>query len=240
MHGQSDIKQLTRRVLHSFGYTISRVPESDIDLETIHAAFSEFTMISKDLYIDNLSVAKAVHDIDGAVVECGVWRGGMIAGLARILGPNRMYHLFDSFQGLPEAKTIDGEKAVRWQKDVEAPDYFDNCSVPADFARQAMDRAGVPYALHEGWFDQTVPAFAQQHKDKVALLRLDGDWYESTWCCLEHLFPLVCQQGVVIIDDYYYWDGCSRAVHDYLSKTQSVSRVFTSPHGVAYIVKQDV
>jgi O-methyltransferase len=75
--------------------------------------------------------------------------------------------------------------------------------------------------------------------NEIALLRLDGDWYESTMDCLKYLFPKVVQKGIIIIDDYFTWEGCSKAVHDYLSSIKSTSRIYTSPGGVCYIIKQD-
>ena len=74
--------------------------------------------------------------------------------------------------------------------------------------------------------------------DGVRLVRLDGDWYDSTIVCLEHLYPLVADGGVIIIDDYFDWDGCCRAVHDHLSRTGSSDRLRTSrADEFAYIIK---
>jgi Macrocin-O-methyltransferase (TylF) len=70
----------------------------------------------------------------------------------------------------------------------------------------------------------------------IAVLRLDGDWYDSTMLCLEHLFPLVVPGGLMLIDDYYTWDGCARAVHDYLSREQAAGRIEKTSGGVTYIV----
>ncbi len=101
-----------------------------------------------------------------------------------------------------------------------------------------MDMSGVKYKCIKGWFSETL-------KDvtgigEIALLRLDGDWYESTMDCLVALFPKVIENGIIIIDDYYAWTGCSRAVHDYLSSAQSASRIYMTPQGIAYIVKKEL
>ena len=71
------------------------------------------------------------------------------------------------------------------------------------------------------------------------MLRLDGDWYDSTMQCLEALVPLVAEGGTIIIDDYYAWDGCARAVHDYLSRNDLPYRI-KSLYGNygAYMVKR--
>jgi len=96
----------------------------------------------------------------------------------------------------------------------------------------------VDYKIIKGWFDQSVGS--NPPGEAIAVLRLDGDWYESTMVCLEKLFPLVKEGGLVIIDDYFAWDGCSRAVHDYLSRIQSTSRIRQSPAGLAYLVKNEI
>ena len=73
------------------------------------------------------------------------------------------------------------------------------------------------------------------------MLRLDGDWYESTICILENLYDKVAANGLILIDDYYDWDGCSRAVHDFLSDQKLPERIRQSRYGgVAYIVKESL
>jgi hypothetical protein len=197
--------------------------------------YRSFTMIDESSYAANLEIARKSRKISGDVVECGVWRGGMIAGIAELLGTEKNYHLYDSFEGLPEAKEIDGKGAIDWQKNTSGDFYFDNCKAEIEFAEKAMNQTGAKYSCYKGWFCDTLPKNQITH---ISLLRLDGDWYDSTMDCLKHLFPKVVKGGVVLIDDYHTWDGCSRAVHDYLSSVQSTSRV-SSHKGVAYIIKND-
>jgi hypothetical protein len=186
--------------------------------------FRDLTMIPPDAYVDNLRLAKRIRDIDGCVIECGVWRGGMSAGLAMVLGQHREYFLFDSFEGLPPAQEIDGPAAFEWQRNMSAPDYYDNCSAPVEFATNAMRRAGATsFHLVKGWFRETLPRF--QPPSPIALLHLDADWYESTIVCLDHLFDRVAPGGLIVVDDYYTWDGCSRAVHDFLSRRSAIERI---------------
>ena len=183
-------------------------------------------MVRPESYIDNMRIAERLRkaNLQGCVLECGVWRGGMIAGLVTLLGSERDYFLFDSFEGLPPAKQVDGEGALRWQANTGVAEYFDNCSAPPEFASEAMRIAGArSFSLIKGWFNETVPKF--KPPSPIALLRLDGDWYESTMVCLVHLFDEVAPGGIVILDDYYTWDGCCRALHDFLSKRSAVERV---------------
>ena len=98
-------------------------------------------------------------------------------------------------------------------------------------AKPEMERI----TICKGLFDATVASF---EAEPIAMLRLDGDWYESTLVCLENLWPHVVADGLVIIDDYYTWDGCARAVHDYLSRIRATSRIRMSRiASVCYIVK---
>jgi hypothetical protein len=203
----------------------------------VYEKFREFTMISRETYVNNLSLASMVAAVPGCVVECGVWRGGMSAGLATILGANRKYFLFDSFEGLPPAKEIDGSAALSWQLNKESPMYHDNCTAGEEFAGRAMTLSGArSFQLVKGWFDQTLPSF--HLPEPIALLRLDGDWYDSTMVCLNSLFDLVAPNGLIILDDYHTWDGCSRALHDFLSQHSAVERIH-SLDNICYLRKAD-
>lgn len=159
----------------------------------------------------------------------------MCAGIATVLGPQRQYFLCDSFEGLPPAKEIDGAAALAWQQATAAPTYHDNCSAGIEFAERAMTLAGVKrFQLVKGWFDQTLPSLGLE--EPIALLRLDSDWYESTMTCLDSLFDRVVAKGIVVVDDYYTWDGCSRAVHDFLSRRSATERI-ASHGGVCFLQK---
>jgi O-methyltransferase len=200
-------------------------------------ALAAYTMVPRGTYLKNLLLVDQFRFVAGAVVECGTWKGGMIAGIATTLGPERSYHLFDSYQGLPPAKEIDGPAAQRWQADTDGAQYHDNCTASAEDARAAMRLSGATDVhIVPGWFEETLAA--PDLPEPIAILRLDGDWYDSTMTCLEALFPRVVQGGIVILDDYYYWDGCSRAVHDYLSRHQSVSRISQFRDEVVYLHKR--
>ncbi|HET6253720.1 MAG TPA: TylF/MycF/NovP-related O-methyltransferase [Puia sp.] len=231
------MKRAIKKVIEKSGYVLHKAGE-DTGLEAIYGEFGNFTMISRSLYAENLRVARMyANEIEGDVVECGVWRGGMSAGLARVLGDKRKYYLFDSFEGLPAAKDIDGADAKQWQGDTKSETYYDNCKAEIGFAETAMQKAGVSFELIKGWFSETLSKFTADNA--IALLRLDGDWYESTMDCLTNLYPKVASKGVIIIDDYFTWEGCSKAVHDYLSSIKSSSRIHTSAGGVCYIIKND-
>jgi O-methyltransferase len=203
-------------------------------LAAIHEKYSAFTMVSRRDYILNLELAETVRTVPGAIVECGVWRGGMIAGIAEILGESRDYVLCDSFQGLPPARPIDGAAALRWQSDTGGFNYHDNCTAPEEAARSAMALSPAQRVqIVSGWFEATLPDIRLH--DGIALLRLDADWYESTSTCLEHLYHRLTPGGLLVVDDYYTWDGCARALHDFLTRHELTVRVRQWADSVCYV-----
>lgn len=169
------------------------------------------------------------YNIPGAFVECGVWKGGSVGMMAlahrrSCAKPWRRLHLFDSFQGLPEPKSaVDGVEAIKYSgnKSDGALKPIDACvGALSDNKLLLEGRISYPEELityHVGWFENTVPQGSAEI-GPIALLRLDGDWYESTKVCLEHLYPKVVKGGVIVIDDYGHWEGCRKAVDEYISK----------------------
>jgi O-methyltransferase len=207
---------------------------------SIYRKYRAYTMIHEAAYLNNLELSAKFAAIAGCVVECGVWRGGMIAGMAEVLGANRDYFLFDSFEGLPPAREeLDGASAVAWQKNSHSPAHYNNCTAAEEEAAAAMKLSGATsFRLVKGWFNETIPRF--DPPSQIAVLRLDGDWYESTRDCLENLYPHVAPGGVVIVDDYYIWDGCARAVNEFISgfaPPKAVPRLSQFHDVIAYMVK---
>jgi O-methyltransferase len=210
------------------------------DARKIYQKYRSYTMIDEGAFIQNLSLVEKWQKMEGAVVECGVWRGGMSAGMAELLGPNRHYFLFDSFEGLPPAKEIDGPGANAWQTNTQSPMYFNNCTAEMDFAVKAMKMATNGkldnVKIIKGWFKDTLVPI--NLPEKICILRLDADWYDSTKECLSSLFNLVIDGGLILFDDYYTWDGCSRAVHDFLSDQKRTERIYQWPNSnLAYLKK---
>jgi O-methyltransferase len=196
--------------------------------------YAEHTMIHPNTYVRNLRLAEFFQGVEGTIVECGTWRGGMIAGIAELIQSYHAYYLFDSFEGLPEAQEVDGIAAKIWQTDTCSPSYYNNCSADEASAIEAMTMSGVKdYYITKGWFSETLKNFDQP----ISILRLDGDWYESTMDCLTNLYPKVVDRGLILIDDYHTWDGCSRAVHDYFSKHKICDRIRQYDNDVCFILK---
>ena len=86
-----------------------------------------------------------------------------------------------------------------------------------------------------GWFNETLPKYPGK---PIAVLRLDADWYQSTMDVLTYLYPHVVQDGVIIIDDYYYWQGCALAVHDFLSANKLAEQIRQFRESYAYMIKR--
>jgi O-methyltransferase/8-demethyl-8-(2,3-dimethoxy-alpha-L-rhamnosyl)tetracenomycin-C 4'-O-methyltransferase len=153
-------------------------------------------------------------DIPGDLIETGVWRGGCCILMRGILAarsePNRRVFVADSFQGVP-APRPDLYPADTGDKHQQ----FSQLAVPletvkANFARYGLLDDRVVFV--EGLFDQTLPKL---DAGPFALLRLDGDTYESTIVALEALYPRLSPGGFVIIDDYGALAGCRAAVEDF-------------------------
>ena len=230
------MRSVIRTALSRLGYEIAKKHPIEKKAKEIYRRYSSYTMIPEVLFVDNLKLVWEFRGVQGMVVECGVWRGGMSAGIASIL-PEREFFLFDSFEGLPDAREIDGERALAWQRAKESPGYFNNCRAEESIAERALRSTGVKFRLIKGWFEKTLPV--TEFNGSIAILRLDADWYESTFDCLTNLYPLVAKGGLVIFDDYYTWDGCSRAVHDYLSRHSLTARLHKTQGGVPYLIKID-
>ena len=208
----------------------------------IYRKYRAYTMIHEARYMANLELCDKFAATPGCVVECGVWRGGMSAGMAEVLGSERDYFLFDSFEGLPPAREdLDGAAAIAWQSNTKSPTYYNNCSAAEEEAGAAMKLSGATsVSLVKGWFNETLPHFAPP--SEIAVLRLDGDWYDSTRVCLENLYPHVAPGGIVIIDDYYNWDGCARAVNEFVATfttPSTIPRIRQFRDLVAFMIKPD-
>src|SRR5262245_55056045 len=112
---RSAVTRGLKKALQVMGVSVSRFDyDEPRRYRQIAAKFKPFSMVGEAQYVDNLRLASQVRRISGDIVECGVWRGGMSAGIAEILGDDRTYWLFDSFEGLPPTQEIDGPAAARW------------------------------------------------------------------------------------------------------------------------------
>jgi hypothetical protein len=161
-----------------------------------------------------LSYDMSAHyrDLPGCYVECGVAAGAQIIAM-RAAAPNKTIHAFDSFMGIPRPSNRDDQMpGIKMLTETERkmlpnPGEQDLISTGAtsvsypDFVNHMVTSgAGLSNLfVHEGWFEETVE---KSYTGPIAILRLDGDLYNSTFVCLQHLFDRVIPGGCVIIDDW--------------------------------------
>jgi O-methyltransferase len=202
----------------------------DDEAKEIVRAVRPWTMTGADKVYALIQAVRYVtrHQIPGDVVECGVWRGGSMQAAARTLlsvgDTTRELYLFDTFEGMPPP----GERDIRRSDDRSAEELM---------AEEARERslvwavatledvqdgfAQIPYPserIHfvKGRVEETIPSDAPE---RISILRLDTDWYDSTRHELEHLYPRLSPGGVLLLDDYGYWEGAREAVDEFLEQT---------------------
>ena len=157
------------------------------------------------------------NQVEGDFIETGVWRGGACIFAKAIMKSygitNRKVWVADSFSGLPEP---DENKYEADKGDIHSK------LEPLSVSREEVENNFKLYGLLDenveflvGWFKDTLP---KAPINKIAVLRLDGDMYESTINALEALYHKVSPNGYVIVDDYYAVEGCNRAIHDFLDQ----------------------
>jgi O-methyltransferase len=163
------------------------------------------------------------NDTKGAIVECGVWKGGSMAAAAKTLlkmqDSGRDLYLFDTFEGMSEPTSKDVDYSGRKASDVLSGDSGFRCAnAPLEGVKKVLYDTGYPKEkIHfvQGKVEETIPAAAP---DLISLLRLDTDWYESTKHELVHLFPRLSPRGIIIIDDYGHWRGSREACDEYFDE----------------------
>ena len=128
---------------------------------------------------------------------------------------DRIIWLYDTFDGMTEPQKFDGDEANRLWQETQGREW---CRAGLDDVKANLSTTGyssnnITYV--QGDVRETIP---MHHPESISLLRLDTDWYESTYTELSVLFPKVTQGGIVIIDDYGRWEGCRKATNEYFRK----------------------
>lgn len=219
-----------RRCLLAAGYDL--VPRNQPDFDAAdRAAFQRvapFTMTGVERQYALRQAVKHVtaHHIPGAIVECGVWKGGsmMLAALTLLEAGDSQRHLYlyDTFEGMsaPAANDRDysGQSAEKLLADADRRQSLVWAASPLAAVQAALRSTGYDeQRIHyvPGKVEDTLPGTLPE---QIAILRLDTDWYESTYHELTHLYPRLISGGVLIIDDYGHWQGARRAVDQYLQE----------------------
>lgn len=177
------------------------------------------------------------NKVEGDLIETGVWRGGTVILMRAILKAfqvtDRIVWAADSFEGLPKP---DPEKYIADKDDKFYT--FDELKVSLEMVKENFkkyDLLDEQVQFLKGWFKDTLPAAPIK---KLAVLRLDGDMYESTMDALLHLYPKLSAGGYLIIDDWGSVEGCRLAVQDYRKKNNIVEDIIPIDSDGVYWQKQ--
>jgi O-methyltransferase len=211
---------LLRAILQRWGLDLVRRQTFDPAARAVgvdHPAFAETMIGLRRLENINHCVTDVVRrGVPGDVIEAGVWRGGAVIFMRAVLKAlgvsNRTVWVADSFAGLPPPT---GE----YPADIGDEHYKNRFlavsleDVRRNFARYGLLDDQVRFLV--GWFSDTLP---EAPIEQLAVLRVDGDMYESTMDVLRHLYPKLSPGGYVIVDDYGALEQCRLAVEDYRSE----------------------
>lgn len=233
------IKTIIKKTLKGMGYEISKqnnshdifgYPDMEAEFKELYALCQPYTMTTIErMYALYKSVEYIVHNkIPGDMVECGVWQGGsamMIAhSLLKFGCTDKKIYLYDTYEGMsaPTEKDISfrGESAdyllTKFARDKENNPVWAIAGISA--VKNNMFSTNYPaenILFIQGKVEETIPA---QSPGDLSLLRLDTDWYESTYHELLHLYPLLSPKGVLILDDYGHWKGAREATDQYFAE----------------------
>ena len=196
--------------------------------DTIQAVTAEgLTYLKAAMLRDLAAVAVELErdGVAGAFVEAGTARGGSAIVIAAAKSVERPMKVYDVFGMIPPPTERDGADVHRRYARITAGEargpggdtYYGYRDDLYQEVTDAFARHGVPVTDHnielvQGLFEDTV-----RLDEPVAFAHLDGDWYESTMTCLTRIAPLLVPGGRIVLDDYYMWSGCRRAVDEYFT-----------------------
>lgn len=221
------------------------------DFHRAHALFAirrhTMTSAKRSKLLWKLCKQVLKNQIPGDFVECGVWRGGS-AGLMGLAlqrfdqTRKKKLHLFDSFEGLPQPSAADGVLATEYSGGANSGllSSIDQCVANLgdvqNFIFNQLNLSKNRVTFHKGWFQDTVPNIGKE-LEKISLLRLDGDWYESTKICLEAFYDRIPSGGIILLDDYFFWEGCKKATDNFRAQHGILSKMIQIDRDSAYWVK---
>jgi hypothetical protein len=228
------IKMVTGQIFKKMGYIVSiKSTKNPFDID-MDSEFKKIYFKSQPHTMTSLLRMNALHkavqytadnNIPGDIVECGVWQGGsMMVGALTLINKKdteKKLYLYDTFEGMSEPTEKDTRHgksvADRW-KEMQDDGFNKWDYSPLEEVQKNIFSTGYPKEkIHfiKGKVEDTIP---QTIPDKISVLRLDTDWYESTYHELKHLFPKLSVGGVLIIDDYGHWEGARQAVDQYFKE----------------------
>lgn len=169
-------------------------------------------------------IAEKIKDLPGDIVECGVWKGAMLSYMATIF-IDRTIWAYDSFEGVPTNKDQTKYPDKYSSREIDWAKCCPELVADVSFLHETLAKYEVPnpdrIQIVKGWFKDTLPSATQQ----IALLRVDGDLYSSTYEILEYLYPLVVKGGFIIFDDYCIGES-RQAIHDYFCNIRELPKFY--------------
>ena len=228
------LKNLIKKLLLKFNYRIISnnypIDFSKTDIKIIKLV-NNYTMTSPERIKCLIDATKYVvrNKIGGTFVECGVWRGGSVMAamfmLKKLKINDTKFYLFDTFDGMSKPSSLDKDYLKNKGKNLLELNIKDKnnkiwCYSPIEEVKKNIFKTKYPIKnvkFIKGKVEETLKLYMPK---KIALLRLDTDWYQSTKYELEIMFPRLVKGGVLIIDDYGYWKGCKKAVDEYFLKKE--------------------
>jgi len=167
------------------------------------------------------------QNVPGAIVECGCATGGSAALLGMASAGRRALYLFDGFAGMPEPTERDPDQE-------RAAQYVGHCKGTQREVEAFLADCGVTATIEAGLYSDTLPS---EDPLIVALLHIDCDWHDSVMAALRAFYGRVSPGGRIHIDDYYHWQGCRKAVDDFLSAIGSTERIHAIDESGVYLAK---
>jgi O-methyltransferase len=225
-------RRLITGVFDRLGYTVVRKTPSHPDMEEgfvdVYERCKDYTMTSMERMYAMYKATEYVvrHKIAGDIVECGVWKGGSIMvsafTLLKMNETKRRMYLYDTYEGMSGSTDKDvswgNEPASEESRRLAEEDSGGWAYAPLEEVKQNLFSTGYPsekLVFVKGKVEDTIPDTVP---DTISILRLDTDWYESTYHELCHLFPRLSVNGVIIVDDYGHWRGCREATDKYFTE----------------------
>ncbi len=232
----TSITRMINKLLASLGFKLIKTSQQANPFPDFEDSFSEilkackpFTMTSEERLYSLYKAAEYVskNNITGDIVECGVWRGGStmcaLLSLTKQNDLTRKVFLYDTYEGMSEPTEKDADHSGKNAQQLlnqseKTTEDIMWCYAPIDDVKKNISSTQYPIekvVFVKGKVEETIP---QTVPDKIAILRLDTDWYESTYHELTHLYPKLVSGGVLIIDDYGHWKGAREAVDQYFKE----------------------
>lgn len=231
------LKDSVKRLVRRTGYTISPIPKHDPGLGGLDDRFFDVLQGMQNIgafEMKQFTTYSAVDyvlraGVEGDLIECGVYQGRQVLMMAQTLlargVDDREIYLYDTFAGQikptpADYKDKDNPEAsfkanlARWEKGqiTGASKAWKVATV--DEVRANVYRSGYPEGRFHFVKGDVLKTLPNDNHARIAVLRLDTDWYESTRHELECLYDRVVVGGVLIIDDYGRWRGCRKAVDE--------------------------